>query len=481
MSSASSQKNLPLREIPGGYGLPFFGAIKDRYDFFYNLGVDRYFRTRMEKYKSTVFRCNMPPGPFMAKNSKVVALVDAVSFPILFDVSKVEKRDIFQGTYMASTKFTGGHRVCSFLDPSEPKHATLKALFLRTLAKLHHRFLPLFSSVTDDIFAQIEGELGKKGESNFNNVNDVKAFEFLFRLYCNDVKPADTKLGANAGNLVTKWLLPQIAPVTSLGLKWLPGFIEDLFLHTFPIPFFLVKSHYDKMYDAFHNNLGPLLDDAEKAGLKRDEACHNFVFFVCFNSYAAFKFFLPELLKHVGSAGEALHRHLAEEIRRAVEREGGKITVNALNNMPLTESAIWEALRIEPPIRYQYAKAKEDIIIQSHDASYLVKKGETIFGFQPFATKDPKIFENPDKYIPDRFVGEGKRLIEYVYWSNGKGTDIPGANDKQCLGREMIILLSRLFLAELFLRYDTFVVEVSNYLFSYTVTFKSLTKASSST
>lgn len=478
--SSDNSKNLPLREIPGSYGMPFFGAIGDRYDFFYNQGADEFFKSRMEKYKSTVFRCNMPPGPFIAKDPKVVTLLDAASFPILFDVSRVEKKDIFEGTYMASTKFTGGYRVCSFLDPSEPKHATIKGLFIQTMAKLHDRFLPLFSSVTDDVFAQIEDELAKKGESNYNDINDVKAFEFLFRLYCNDVKPSETKLGTTASKTVTTWLLPQIAPVTSLGISWLPGFIEDLLLHTFPIPFFLVKSQYNKMYDAFYNNLGPILDDAEKVGLKKDEACHNFVFFVCFNSYAAFKFFLPQLLKYIGSAGESLHRRLAEEIRRAVELEGGKITANALNNMPLTESAIWEALRIEPPIRYQYAKAKEDITVNSHDASYLIKKGETIFGFQPFATKDPKIFANPEEYIPDRFLGDGKKLIEYVFWSNGRGTDIPTANDKQCLGRNMIILLSRLMLAELFVRYDTFSVEVSKYLFSSTVTFKSLTKASSS-
>nr|GMC49351.1 allene oxide synthase [Ipomoea batatas] len=133
--TSDNSKNLPVREIPGGYGLPFLGPIADRYDFFYNQGADEFFRSRKEKYKSSVFRCNMPPGPFIAKNPKVVVLLDSVSFPILFDVSKVEKRDIFAGTYMASTKFTGGYRVLSFLYPSEPKHATI----IQTLAKLHDR------------------------------------------------------------------------------------------------------------------------------------------------------------------------------------------------------------------------------------------------------------------------------------------------------------------------------------------------------
>lgn len=85
-----SPKKLPLQEIPGDYGWPLLGAIRDRYDYFYSQGgKDEYFKSRVQKYKSTVFRCNMPPGFFMAKDPKVVALLLLllVSFPILFDNS----------------------------------------------------------------------------------------------------------------------------------------------------------------------------------------------------------------------------------------------------------------------------------------------------------------------------------------------------------------------------------------------------------
>ncbi|GJT58007.1 reverse transcriptase domain-containing protein [Tanacetum coccineum] len=95
--------DLPLHEIPGSYGIPFFQPIKDRLEYFYSGGPDEFFRSRVDKHQSTVFRANMPPGPFIRNDSKVIVLLDAKSFPVLFDVSKVEKKDVFTGTYMPST------------------------------------------------------------------------------------------------------------------------------------------------------------------------------------------------------------------------------------------------------------------------------------------------------------------------------------------------------------------------------------------
>lgn len=87
----------PIKPLLGDFGLPFIGPIKDRLDFFYNQGRDEFFKTRIRKYKSTIFRTNMPPGPFISSNPKVIALLDAKSFPVLFDMSRVEKKDIFTG------------------------------------------------------------------------------------------------------------------------------------------------------------------------------------------------------------------------------------------------------------------------------------------------------------------------------------------------------------------------------------------------
>lgn len=117
--------SLPLRAIPGGYGLPLLGPFLDRLDYFWFQGPDNFYRKRMEKHQSTVFRTNVPPSfPFFLNvNPRVVALLDCESFSHLFDLDIVEKRNVLIGDFMPSIKFTGDMRVCTYLDTSEPQHA----------------------------------------------------------------------------------------------------------------------------------------------------------------------------------------------------------------------------------------------------------------------------------------------------------------------------------------------------------------------
>ncbi|KAL5562543.1 hypothetical protein UlMin_032290 [Ulmus minor] len=469
-------KPLPLKEIPGGYGFPFVGAIQDRYDYFYNQGRDKFFQTRIDKFQSTVFKTNIVPGPFMAKNPKVIVLLDAISFPILFDTSKVEKRNVFLGTFMPSTSFTGDHRICSYLDPSEPKHKALKSFFLSTLASKHNDFIPLLRQSLSELFTNLEDEMSQKKEANFNTLSDSASFNYTFQLFCN-TKPSDIpSLGSQPNTLLDKWLLPQLAPLITFNLPKFLNFFEDLLVHTFHIPFFLVKSNYKKIYDAFYSSASSLLDQAVSFGIEREEACHNLVFLAGFNMYGGMKLSYPGLIKWVGEAGESLHRRLADEIRTVVNQQGG-VTFSALENMPLTKSVVYEALRIEPPVPFQYGHAKEDIVIQSHDSAFNIKKGEMIFGFQNFATKDPKIFHDPEEFIGDRFTGDGEKLLKYVYWSNGRETDDPTADNKQCPAKDLVVLLSRVLLVEFFLRYDTFTVEGGTLLLGSSAKITSLTKA----
>lgn len=472
----SASDHLPLKEIPGSYGLPFFGPIKDRLDYFYNQSPEEYYRARIKKYNSTVFMVNNPPGPFIAKDSKVIILLDAASFPILYDTSKVEKKNIFIGTFMPSTHFYGGYRICSFLDPSESKHTILKGFFLSFLARLHKEIIPNFQISVGKLFVDLETELSDKGKANFNPISDKMSFDFLFRLFSN-TSSYDTSVGGNGNKNIDNWLFFQLAPLITLGLKLLPNCLEDLLLHTFPLPFFGVKSGYNKVRDAFAEAAVVLLDEAESAGINRDEAIHNLLFLTGFNGYGGLKLVYPALLKYIGAAGEGLHRRLASEVRAVIKEDGGAITLSGIEKMSLTKSVVWEALRMEPPVPFQYAKAKEDIRVSSHDACYIIKKGEMICGYQPFATRDGRIFEKAEEFVADRFTGDGEKLIKYVLWSNGRETEDPTAENKQCPAKDMVVLLARMMVVEFFQRYDTFNVESGKLLLGSSVTFKSLTKA----
>lgn len=150
MASSDQGSSGAPKPVPGSYGLPVIGAVRDRLDFYYFQGQDKYFESRVEQHGSTVVRINVPPGPL---NPRVVPLLDAKSFPVLFDVDKVKKRDVFTGTYMPSASLTGGYRVCAYLDPSEPTHAKVKQLLFSLLVSRKDAVVPAFRSNFSSLFA----------------------------------------------------------------------------------------------------------------------------------------------------------------------------------------------------------------------------------------------------------------------------------------------------------------------------------------
>ncbi|KAE8669099.1 Allene oxide synthase [Hibiscus syriacus] len=450
--SDNGEAKLPVKKIPGNYGVPFVGPFKDRLDYFYNQGRDEFFKSKIQKYQSTVFRTNMPPGPLISQDSKVVALLDGKSFPVLFDVTKVEKKDLFTGTYMPSTDLTGGYRILS-----------------------RDQVIPQFQASYGELFETLEKELGEKQRSSFPTANDQAGFNFLCRAFLG-TNPRDTKLGTDGPILISKWVLFQLGPVLSLGL---PKYVEELLIHTFPLPPALVKKDYQSLYEFFYESSGFFQDEAEKMGISREEACHNLLFATCFNSFGGMKIFFPNMLKWIGRAGVKLHTELATEIRSVIRSNGGNLTMAAMEQMPLMKSVVYEALRIEPPVPLQYGRAKKDFLIESHEAVFEVKEGEMLFGFQPFATKDPKIFERSQEFVADRFFGDdGEKLLKHVLWSNGPETQQPTLGNKQCAGKDFVVLMSRLLVVELFRRYDSFEIEVGKSTLGAAVTVTSLKRAS---
>ncbi|MCL7035765.1 hypothetical protein MKW94_008784 [Papaver nudicaule] len=479
VSSSTRVGDLPLRKIPGSYGLPFFGPLLDRFCYFYCQGEVKFFKSRVQKYQSTVFRANMPPGPFVSSDSKVVVLLDAKSFPILFDMTKVEKKDVFLGTFMPSTKLTGGYRVLAYLDPSEPNHSKLKQLVFNLIHSRSEFIIPEFRKSYGELFDTVDSDLAAKGKAQFDaptgGPNEKASFNFLARSLLG-VNPADTELGSDGAPLrILSWLIFQIGPIAPVGL---PFFIEDPLFHTFRLPPCLVKCFYQKLYDFFYKYAGSFLDEGEKMGIKRDEVCHNLLFVICFNAFSGMKVFFPNIVKSICRLDSKIQKQLIDEVRSAVKSSGGNVTMKAIEEMPLVKSVIYEVMRMQPAVPYQYAKAKEDFVIESHESAFQVKKGEMLFGFQPIVTKDPKVFERAEEFVADRFVGvEGEKLLKYVVWSNGPETENPSVDNKQCPGKDLVVLFSRLLVVELFLRYDSVEAKLGSSQLCPQVTFTSLKKA----
>ena len=109
-----------------------------------------------------------------------------------------------------------------------------------------------------------------------------------------------------------------------------------------------------------------------------------------------------------------------------------------------------------------------------------VKKGEMKFGYQPVGTRDERVLRKGGEFVADRFVGEeGKKLLKYVYWSNGRETEEAEVGNKQCPGKDVVVMMCRLLVVEFFLRYDSFTAEVGMLPLEPKVTVTSITKASS--
>lgn len=476
---ASEPSTLPLRPIPGDYGLPFYGAVKDRLDYFWFQGEEKFYKSRMEKYNSTVFRVNMPPGPPIARDSRVICLLDQKSFQVLFDVSKVEKKDVFTGTYMPSTSFTSGYRVCSYLDPSEEKHTKLKQWCFDVLALNGKNFIPEFHTCFEQSCVEWENDLANGKKASLSEEVQQFAFNFLLRAICHHdpVAPGPTSLGKNGGPDSSLWALPQLAPIA--GNTGLPHPVEEAAFRTVPIPSFLVQSKYDAIFNWIKTYGKEALDMAEAMGIERNEATANLLFFISFNGYGGFNIFFPEITGFINQYGgpELMHA-LHDEVTKAVAATGGLVTLGALQNMPLLKSVVYEGFRFKPPVPYQYGKAKFDFVLENHENSFQVKKGEMLYGFQPLVMHDPKVFENPDEFLPRRFMGsEGEKLIGNVFWSNGRETDKSTVHNKQCAGKEFVVTMSQVYIAELFLRYKDFTLDIEGTGNAAKLFFHTLTRA----
>ncbi|KAI0503647.1 hypothetical protein KFK09_014582 [Dendrobium nobile] len=68
---------------------------------------------------------------------------------------------------------------------------------------------------------------------------------------------------------------------------------------------------------------------------------------------------------------------------------------------------------------------------------------------------DQTVFDRADEFVADRFFGEeGKRLLNYLYWSNGPETGNPTVENKQCAAKDHVVATACFMVAEIFRRYD---------------------------
>lgn len=447
---------LPARPIPGSYGLPLVGPLKDRLDYFWFQGPETFFRNRMKTHKSTVFRTNMPPTfPFfVGVDPRVICVLDCTSFSSLFDLSLVEKNNVLIGDYMPSVSFTGNHRVAVYQDPSEPSHATVKTFCIDLLKRSSKVWVDEFLSNLDIMLTSVEKEVSDKGSSNFFIPMQKCIFRFLSQSIVGADPLASPDIGDNGYIMLDKWLALQLLPTIKVGV--IPQPLEELLLHSFPFPFFLVSGDYKKLYKFVEQQGKEVIERAYKDyNLDKDEAINNILFVLGFNAFGGFSVFFPSLISTLGKDKTGLGDKLREEVRTVMESKD-RLDFVAVKEMELVQSTVYEVLRLNPPVPLQYGRARTDFVLSSHESSFKVEKGELLCGYQPLAMRDPAVFEDPEAFKPDRFVGGGKELLQYLFWSNGPETGTPTPENKQCAAKDYVVATACLFVAAIYSRYEKF-------------------------
>lgn len=461
----------PPRPIPGSYGPPVLGPLRDRLDYFWFQSQDEFFRRRAAAHRSTVFRTNIPPT-FVGVDPRVVAVVDAAAFTALFDPALVDKRDILIGPYNPGPGFTGGTRVGVYLDTEEAEHARVKTFAMGLLHRSARAWPAELRAAVDGMLDAVEADLLSGGAASYIFPLQQCIFRFLCRALVGADPKASPLVDRFGFTILDLWLALQILPTQKVGLIQ-P--LEELLIHSFPLPSFLAWPGYALLYRFVEEHGAEAVAyAAQEHGIAQKDAINNLLFVLGFNAFGGFSVFLPFLVAKVGQQQQAagddgLRPRLRDEVRAAMaaasRADADPVGFADARAMPLLRSTVYEVLRMQPPVPLQFGRARRDFVLRSHgDAAFQVAKGEVLCGYQPLAMRDPEVFDRPEEFVPERFLGDdGARLLQYLYWSNGPETAQPDPGNKQCAAKEVVVDTACMLLAELFRRYDDFEVDGTSF------------------
>ncbi|KAF7805781.1 Fatty acid hydroperoxide lyase, chloroplastic [Senna tora] len=361
----------------------------------------------------------------------------------------MDKKNILIGDFMPSVAFTGNIRVGVYQDISEPQHAKLKNFAIDILKRSSGIWVSELTSNMDVMWDNIESTLS--GSSSAGYIFPLQ--RFLFSFFSKTIAGADpsrdAKIAESGYAMLDRWLALQVLPTLSIGILQ-P--LEEIFLHSFAYPYFLVSGDYNQLYQFIKKEGKDVIKRGEtEFGLNEDEAIHNLLFIMGFNAFGGFTIFLSGLISKIASDQTGLQEKLKKEAR---ENGGSTLSLASVKEMHLIQSLVYETLRMSPPVPLQFGRARKDFRLTSHDSAFDIKKGELLCGYQTLVMRDPVVFDEPESFKPDRFA-EDPQLLDYLYWSNGPQTGTPSESNKQCAGKDFITITATLFVAHLFRRYDS--------------------------
>ena len=155
---------------------------------------------------------------------------------------------------------------------------------------------------------------------------------------------------------------------------------------------------------------------------------------------------------HELAVNQEIHKKLQNEVDQVLEASNGQAPYEMVNNMEYLDAVISEALR-----RYPVAAAVDRVCVKEFELPptlpgmkpVIIKKGGAIWIPIYGLHHDPQYFEEPEKFDPERFLGERKKE------SLNSGAYLPfGLGPRMCIGNRFAIMETKVLLFHLLARCD---------------------------
>ncbi|KAK9503670.1 hypothetical protein O3M35_010183 [Rhynocoris fuscipes] len=124
---------------------------------------------------------------------------------------------------------------------------------------------------------------------------------------------------------------------------------------------------------------------------------------------------LYELSKNID-----IQEKVRREIKKCVEEADGTLTYEALKKMTYLEQCVKETLRIYPPLPFLMRLCTKEYTFPN---GYKMGVGETVFIPIVAIHRDPKIYQDPEEFRPERF-NPGEKIPSCAFLPFGNGPRI---------------------------------------------------------
>ena len=402
----------PVREVPGSYGLPLIGLIRDVLEF--RRGWEKFYARRRERYRSSVFRTHM--------GIKAISVTDHQGIQPLFDVSLVEKKFGF-GPVVPPRRLVGN--ITPTVWSNDEEHERHKRFLLALLRQDAPRMLPVLETTVASYLDRWQ----RLGSFDWDKECQDLLADFLFE-WSFGAQPGGDVLRAWTDNMFTRIPLP------------IPG-----------SAFAKARRAYDRLVAAIAGSprFPAIRELAAAEGLGAGKTAKILTFATGFNAWAGLQSFVRSCLAEFALQSD--HRERARaEVRSLLGDAEGPLDLELLASLKRLNNLLLEVLRMRPPVSFLYNRARGDMVIPSDTGRYQVRGGEMVLGVVPFVHRDPAAFPDPDTFDPDRF-GDPQAVANLV-WPSGSYAEPPTVEDKKCAGADIVVPIAKVLFARLLQRYQ---------------------------